>query len=144
MVLCNLTRQDRDVVEALTGQPYHVDDVTVRCMGYAGPKWTFVDEKDPDYALVVGGFIPQRTGVYASWFFASKQAWKLYREEVTAMARERVGYMLASGAHRVETLSLADKKIACAWYEAIGLTRESTLRKFAADGRDAVLYVAVR
>lgn len=103
-----------------------------------GPKWAFHDGERP---LVVGGFIPHREGVYASWFLASQAAWEHAGREVTAMTAERIKYMLANGAHRIETVCLAKRKLAQRWYQRLGLRLESTMSHFCVDGSDAVMFV---
>lgn len=144
MVLCALPEEERKQFEAFLGGPYSVDWLTVQYMQAAGPKWTFVNEKDPDLALVVGGFIPQRAGVYKSWFLATEAAWRDHGKAVTAMAAERLQYMLANGAHRIETVCLSSRKLAQRWYKTIGLRFEATHEKYGAGGEDAALYVITR
>lgn len=124
-----------------------MDALVARCYNYAGPKWTYVDdeaEEGETRALVVGGAVPHRPGVYSSWFLASKYAWANYGAELTGMARERMFHVLDSGAHRIETVCLASRKLAQRWYKTVGLRQESTLEAYCADGSDAVMFVATR
>jgi hypothetical protein len=60
------------------------------------------------------------------------------------MAAERLKFMLDSGAHRIETVCLANRRLAQRWYSIIGLEKESTLKGFCIDGSDAVMYVATK
>ena len=138
-VCCDLRSDDWDQVEKFVGKR-DVDTLINQCFNFAGPKWAFVNEHD--IAVVVGGFIPIRAGVYQTWFLVSKRGWS-YSEAVTAMAAERLDFMMKNGAHRLETLCLASRKKALTWYGMIGLEFEATLKQFCVDGSDAVLYVRV-
>ncbi len=141
---CHLRDDEWDQIEKFGGAR-DIDALVMRAMSYPGEKWAFVDEvTNVDNALVVGGFIPVRAGVFSSWFLVTMQGWSLYGRDVTAMAAERVRYKLASGAHRIETLCLASRTAAQKWYPATGLQFESTLKSFCVDGSDAVMYVAVK
>lgn len=97
-----------------------------------------------DEPLAAAGFLPQRTGVYRTWMLARGLAWSPYGREVTELVRNSVRDILAEGvAHRVETVTLADRERARDWYSKIGLQFETTLRKYGSRGDDAVLYVAL-
>jgi len=143
-VCCQLRDDEWDQFVAL-GYPKDIDAAIARCYSFHGPKWAFVDdETDADKALVVGGFIPLRAGVYSSWFLGTKAAWSLYGRDITEMAAERVRWALRNGAHRIETVCLASRKLAQRWYQTVGLRLESTMQGFCVDGSDAVLYVATK
>lgn len=141
---CHLRDDDWDQIVKMGGA-YDIDKLVVTCMTLPGPKWCYVDEVvNPDNALVVGGFVPIRAGVYGSWFLVTKQGWGIYGRDVTEMAAERIRFMLANGAHRIETVCLASRKLAQRWYSTIGLTQESTQKGACVDGSDAVMYVALK
>ncbi len=144
-VACQLPADEWEQIEKF-GVGRDLDSLVTRTMLIGGPRWAYVDdERDADKALVVGGFIPQRKGVYQSWFLASKQAWALYGRQVTALAKERLSWMMTEGgAHRVETVCLASRKLAQRWYKSTGLRFESTLTGYCIDGSDAVMFVATK
>jgi RimJ/RimL family protein N-acetyltransferase len=76
---------------------------------------------------------------------APETVWEPYGREITEIVKLTIERVLSTGlAHRIETVTLADQSRARTWYEKIGLTYESTLRKFGVSGEDAVMYVAVR
>lgn len=140
-VVCHLGSEDWDQIVKFGGAR-DIDAVIARGYNMPGKKWTFAD--DEDKAVVVGGYAPYRAGVYASWFLVDNAAWGTHGREITKMAAERTQFMLDSGAHRLETLCLASRKLAQRWYKSIGLRHESTAQGFCVDGSDAVLYVATR
>ncbi len=145
-ISCQLRDDEWDQIVAFGGQR-DIDALVIKCINAAkaGPAWAFVDDETNDQrALVIGGYIKMREGVYSSWFLASKSAWGLYGRQVTEMAVERHAFMFKTGAHRIETLCLASRKLAQRWYQTIGLKFESTLEGYCADGSDAVMYVAVK
>lgn len=116
-------------------------DLALMSQALPGPKWAFYAGELP---LVVGGYIPNRTGVYASWFLATVAAWDFYGKDVTEMTRARIEFMLSNGAHRIETVCLAKRKLAQRWYRHLGLHLESIMTGFCIDGSDAAMYVTTR
>lgn len=102
--------------------------------------------RDSDgFPLAVCGFTPMGPGVYRTFFLATTEAWEKHGRELTAhtmtgmrdiMARENI--------RRVETLCLASRKQAQQWYKILGLEYESTFRRFAANGEDAVMYTMIQ
>lgn len=138
-VFCNLRDSEWDTIYSILG-PQTIDSMVMRCSLYSGPKWAYGDEDKPP--LIVGGFIPQRLGVYSSWFFPTINAWSIYPSEVTKVAVERKRLMFEeSGAHRIETVCLASDKLAQRWYKSIGFNLEATMTGYCANGTDAVMYV---
>lgn len=98
-----------------------------------------------DEPLAAAGFVPQRKGVYRTWMAARELAWTHYADEVTRLVHDAIRDIIRVGvAHRVETITLADRNRARDWYPEIGLQFETTLRKYGCNGEDAVLYVAMR
>lgn len=142
MIVCNGLPEDEIMqIQAFTGCQYDAEAFACESWSSRGPKLAIVNEQNE--ALVVGGFIPQRPGVYRSWFLARGAAWER-GAEVTQVTHALVQSCLDSGAHRLETLCLASRAKAQRWYTRVGLQKESTLHKFGAGGEDAVLYVATR
>jgi len=107
-----------------------------------GPKWAAVEGEK---TFIVGGFAPQRAGVYTTWFLASKEAWATQAKRVTEIAIERKNLMFSDGStHRLETVCLASRKLAHRWYKTIGLAHEATLKGYCIDGSDAMVFADVR
>jgi hypothetical protein len=143
-VCLSLPEDERIDYKAFTGRDYDPDEVAAEAWLYNGPKWAISDENDDRKALVVCGYIPQRPGVYQSWYYAMPEAWKPHGKEVTDLTRAIIGGMLERDAHRLETLCLNHRAKALRWYGLLGLQYESTLCKFGANGEDAAMYVALR
>lgn len=98
-----------------------------------------------DQPLAGAGFYEQRHGVYRTWMLSTSLAWEYYGEEMTAVVKGAISDIIAQGvAHRVETITLADRKRARDWYPKIGLQYESTQIGYGINGEDAVVYVALR
>jgi hypothetical protein len=143
LTVCRGQPQDeRELWLQMTGVEYDAENVAVSMFRMAGYHWIIHNGDQP---LAAAGFIQQRPGVFRTWMIATPLAWDPYGRDVTHVVRERIQQILAQGiAHRVETVTLADKKRARDWYPKIGLQFETTLRKYGINGEDAVLYVALR
>lgn len=140
----NLPLDDRQVAEAMSGEPYNPADVALAAMFYQGLHWSVLSDRDGEL-LAVGGFIRQRPGVFRTWLYATGQAWTSCGADLTTIVRDTIRRVLDEKlAHRIETVTLASKSLTRDWYGKIGLTYEATLRGFCATGEDAVMYVAVR
>lgn len=142
-VCLDLRADEWDQVTKFGGSSVH-DEVAAWAWRVSGPKWAYVSEDAEHKTLLVGGFIPQRTGVYQSWFLATDYAWKNHARELTLEAIERKEFMFAGGAHRVETVCLASRSAAHAWYKKVGSVFESTLKSYCIDGSDAMMFADVR
>jgi hypothetical protein len=141
-ICCNLRDDDWEQIEKFSGAR-DLDRTIMDCHLMPGPKWAYRITDAQVNPVVVGGFIPQRKGVYQTWFLASKEGWELDPDKVTECAIERLDFMVKNGAHRLETLCLRSRKKAQRWYTTIGLAFESTLKGYCVDGDDAVMYVRV-
>lgn len=137
----NLPDSEKLLFKAMTGEDYDSKDFLVALADMPGEHYIFWAGEIP---VAVGGFIPQRPGVYRTWFIAPAATWTDHGSDITEACREKIADLLDGLAHRVETVTLADRAEARAWYERIGLTFESTQRGYGAGGEDAVMYVAVR
>lgn len=134
--------EERATFEKMVGAPYQADAFAIEAMNFPGYHWA-VHTAD-DALVAVGGFIPQRAGILRTWFLGLDAAW-VQGNGVTELVYDTIQQVLDRQlAHRVETITLASRTRARAWYGSIGLTYESTLRGYCADGSDAVLYVALR
>ena len=141
-VLQQMPESEKVIFKAMTGDDFDAENVLIALADLPGTHHLFWNGETP---VAVGGFIPQRKGVYRTWFIAPDESWKTCGQEITDKCRDLVQGMIEDGlAHRVETVTLADKAEARAWYERIGLTFESTQRGYGSGGEDAVMYVALR
>lgn len=141
-VCCDLRADEWDQIEKFGGRAHDIDATSVSCFQFPGPKWAYTNEAGRQ--LLVGGFIPHRTGVYASWFLATAYAWENHAYELTREAIDRKAFMFQSGAHRVETVCLSSRTAAHAWYKKVGSVFESTLKSYCIDGSDAAMFVETR
>lgn len=138
----NLPDEDRAVYKAMTGIEFEPESVARHCFETNGPKWCIVDHiGDP---LVACGYIRQRPGVYQSWYMAVPRAWSEHGAAVTEITSELIRAMLADGAHRLETVTLASRRRARRWYDRIGLRLESPMQGYGVGGETFVMYVALR
>lgn len=144
LVCANHAPEDqRDHFTKLTGMPYIVDDVAVGNFQVPGLKWVFKNEKG--YPLLVGGFVQQRPGVWRDFLISTEEAFgPKYWMSCTKAARRIMDQMFVADAHRIECIAPASRVKAISWYRIMGYTLEAPLRKYCADGSDAVAFVRVR
>jgi hypothetical protein len=136
-----LSSEEAAVYEALTGETFEADRVAAQMYLQPGMHWAAIDTQ----LRAVGGFARLRPGVLRTWFMAPDSTWSACGREMTDLVRTVIAQVLEQKlAHRIETITLADRTRARAWYERIGLTLEATLHGYCSNGQDAVLYVATR
>ncbi|MGH6720049.1 MAG: hypothetical protein ACREER_12085 [Alphaproteobacteria bacterium] len=130
-------------IEALTGEPYDADRVARLFANVPGPVYACLGRDG--FPLLVGGFIPQRPGVYRAWMAGTQAGWDAHGRTYSRMARRAIRAMLATGAHRVEIVSLANRLSAHNWYERhLGLRDEGVSVGWFADGQDARTHAIIR
>jgi hypothetical protein len=135
-----LPEDERALWHSMTGFPYDAENVAISMYRMLGRII-----HNGDQPLAAAGFIEQRPGVYRTWMIATPLAWDPYGLEVTRIVRDKIREALSEGfAHRIETVTLADRKRARDWYPKIGLQLDTTHRKYGMNGEDAVFYVALR
>lgn len=144
---CYLARRMRadevDQFLALTGMDEFNSDVCARAAVLSnGPNWALLGPDDRP--LFLGGFCPLRPGVYTAWAMGTPEAWTQHWHAITRVCRRAIRDLFASGAHRVEVLSLASRTEACAWYrDGLGMRFEGTHLRASAFGQDLVTYAKV-
>ena len=75
---------------------------------------------------------------------ATEYAWANHGKELTAHTIDGMGHIIQrERIRRLETVCLASRRAAQIWYKRLGLVYESTLKGYAADGTDAVMFVKV-
>lgn len=140
-VTLNMRADEKRQWLALTGRTEYDPWLCARTLvGIPGPQYALLDPDGRVFA--VGGFAPQRPGVYQTWAAAIEGSWDRYWPDITAHCRAQMRAMFDTGlAQRIETVALADRVAAARWYRK-GLRQrfEGTMRRFFADGSDAVLY----
>jgi len=127
---------------ALTGfKDYDPDRAAKAILATMGPYcFCLIDAEGRPVAA--GGFNEAQDGVFEAWMMASLGAWGTHWRAFTKHARRMMDAMFASGrARRIQVHALADRKAAHAWYDrGLGMSHEGTLRRYFADGQDAVIY----
>jgi hypothetical protein len=141
-VIKEMPENEKVLFKAMTGDDFDAENMLVALADLPGTHHLFWVGEKP---VAVGGFIPQRPGVFRTWFIAPEATWKEHGRDVTDSCRELIKGLLDDGlAHRIETVTLADRAEARAWYERIGLNYESTQPGYGSNGEEAVMYVALR
>ena len=141
-VCIDMPQNERENFEALTGEKYNVDGIAVGNFCVAGPKWVI---KADDKPICVGGFVPQRPGVWRDFMINTPDAWEKHWFGVSRICRRALDAMfLSKQAHRLECISLASREKALRWYKVLGYNREATLYGYCATGADAVLFSRVQ
>ncbi len=144
-VCLNMPQDEREQLEAFTGEKYDVDSAAVGNFTVPGPKWVI---KADDEVLCIGGFVPQRPGVYRDFMLTTPAAWEKHWFAITRVARRAMDGMLREQAHRLECIAPAARLAARPeiekWYGLLGYTREAPLWRYCANGADAVIFSRVR
>jgi len=144
IVAQQMTDDQRNQLEEMTGEKYDAERAAVAAFTTPGPKWVFkTDEGQP---IAVGGYAPQRPGVWRDYMLTTDEAWSpTYFGAVTRRCVRIVEAMLKSGeAHRLECISLASRTKAHDWYRIVGLHKEGVLHGYAASGADAIIFARVQ
>lgn len=144
-VCINMPQDEREQLEAFTGEKYDIDRAAIGNYSVAGPKWVIKSDDEP---ICIGGFVPQRPGVYRDFMLTTAEAWKNWFT-VTRIARRAMNSMLLSKtAHRLECVCPAQRLNARPeiekWYAVLKYNKEATLHGYCATGADAVLFSRVQ
>lgn len=145
-VAIELPQDEQNQVEALTGQTYDVDAVAIGAYEARGLKWV---AKLDDKPIAIGGFIPERPGVWRDFMMTTPAAWEKGNAfRITLACRRVMDSMFQSGqAHRIECIAPAfrvdSRPELEKWYKIMRYEREAILRGYCAEGYDAVLFSRV-
>ena len=123
--------------------PYTPEKLAIMHYGASATTVAFCSMAEPGRALAVAGFIRERAGVLRTWMFATDEAWEDYGTELTMETLKGIEVALET-AHRIEAICSDSRPQVHRWYARIGLTKETTLRRYMADGSDAALFVRIR
>jgi hypothetical protein len=144
-VCINMPQDEREQLEAFTGEKYDVDCAAIGNFTVPGPKWVI---KDGDTVLCIGGFVPQRPGVYRDFMLTTPAAWDQHWFGITRVARRAMDAMLKTTAHRLECVApanrLAYRPEIEKWYSVLQYKKEATLYGYCANGADAILFSRVK
>jgi RimJ/RimL family protein N-acetyltransferase len=141
-VACQLPQDEIEQLEAFTGEPFEIDGCAVGNFCAPGPKWVIKDGADP---IIVGGFVPQRPGVWRDFLLTTPQAWEKHGFGVTRICRRMMDAMFESGqAHRLECVTLASRTKAMKWFRVLGYEAEGNLIGYGANGQMAVSFSRVK
>jgi hypothetical protein len=141
-VCINMPQDEREQLEAFTGEPYTVDGAAIGNFMAPGPKWVIKADDEP---IAIGGFVPQRPGVWRDFMLTTPAAWEKHWFPITRIARKAMDAMFISKqAHRLECISHHSRQKAFRWYSVLGYNKEATLYGYCANGADAVLFSRVR
>lgn len=141
-VCWNLPEDEKQQMEAMSGLAFDVDGAAVGNYMSPGPKWVIKVDKEP---ICIGGYIPQRPGVWRDFMLNTKDAFAKHPLACTRTARKVMEAMFTSEqAHRLECVSLASRSRAHKWYRTLGLNREGVLKGYAANGADCIIFARVK
>ena len=145
-VCIRLPQDERDQLEAFTGEPYSIDGAAIGNFTVPGPKWV---AKDNDDVIAIGGFVPLRPGVWQDFMLNTPDGFAKHWFQLTRASRRCMNAMFQSKqAHRVECIVPA-RRVALRpelerWYKVLGYNREATLYGYCANGADAIIFSRVR
>jgi hypothetical protein len=144
LIVCSkLPKDEREQLEAFSGEPYTVDGAAMGNYTVPGPKWVVKDENGEP--ICIGGFVPMRKGVWRDFMLTTPAAWEKHWFGITRYARRAMDAMLYSKqAHRLECIAHHSREEAFKWYKVLGYHREATLHGYCANGADAISFARVR
>ena len=144
LVVCRGLPQDEvDQLEAFAGG-FDIQKIAMGAIQESVVTWT-VRYKDTREPLVVAGLIQVGTNIWRTWFLATQRAWDDVGREVTLHTMRQLKKILDRQEHiRIETVCLASREKARAWYERVGLDYESTMACYGVNGESAVMYVKTK
>lgn len=136
-VCFKLRADEREQVEAFTGQPYDAESLAVQHACKTGPMWMLCDDDRP---LAIAGFDYIRPGVWQDWMLGTDEAWANYWRFIHKNTKRAMDKMLEQDAHRLQCVSLASRIHAHRWYAVLGLAPEGTLHGYGAKGEDFIMF----
>lgn len=138
-----MTEDERAQYEAMTGAPFDYRESALYFANLPGIKFTYLD--DQDVPVCCGGYHEVSAGVWQSWMACTDEAFANHWRGITRHSRRVMQMLFDNGIRRLQTNALAGRKSARKWYEAgLKLTHEGTMRGFAANGEDVVIYAKVK
>lgn len=137
-----LPEDEREQIEAFSGEKYDAQRYAAAYHLRPGPKWLL---HDGERTVAVAGFDMVRPGVWQDWMFSTPEAWSSANwRSTTKYVRRVMDAMLKTEAHRLQCVSLASRIQAHRWYRTLGLVYESTLEAYGAGGENALMFKRLR
>lgn len=123
---------------------YDPDEAARLFVATPGPAFLIVG--DDGLPAVAGGFFRVRPGVWEGWQAGTVDGWAKHWRAISRITRRLNDQMLARpDVHRLQLIALAGRDKTFEWYErALGYAHEAVLRRYCADGRDAVMFVRIK
>lgn len=139
-VCMNLNPDEREQIEAFTGQPYDPEEVA---WSHAQRQmaWMLCEDEKP---IAIAGFDMLRPGVWQDWMLSTPRAWDPNWRTTTKYVKRVMDTMLQQDAHRLQCISLASRIHAHKWYAVLGLAPEAPLKAYGANGEDAIIFSRLR
>jgi RimJ/RimL family protein N-acetyltransferase len=138
-----MREDERDQYRAWTGAAaYDMRACYQDMLAKGEATWALLDRRGA--AFYVGGLSNLRPGVFECWAAGTPEGWAAHWRAITRHTRRVLDATLGNGVHRIEIVSLAERTAAGAWYARLGLVAEGRLRRYFADGRDAIIYAKVK
>lgn len=108
-----------------------------------GPKVCLFDNDGAP--LAVAGWEQLVPGCYDGWMVGTQEAWRTHGLSITRMTRWGMRYLFATGARRLQIVTLAHRTSACEWYEhGLKMREEGTQAKYGRHGEDVATFVKFR
>jgi hypothetical protein len=129
---------------AMTGAAeYDPQQAILKMAAVHGPKFVLLADGVP---VVAGGFWQVRPGVWEGWQLGTMAGWEKHWRAITKITRKLNDKMLAQpDVHRLQLYGQAGRDKTFEWYErSLGYHREATLRRYCANGADAVLFARTK
>jgi hypothetical protein len=143
-VCAQMPPDERAQLEAFSGEPYDIDGAAIGNFTAPGPKWCARIDGRP---VAVGGFVYQRPGVYRDFLISTPEAWAVWFQVTRACRRVMDALLLDERVHRLECVApavrLSSRPEIERWYRVLGYQREAVLRRYCADGGDAIMFSRV-
>jgi len=106
------------------------------------PRVAIIDEEG--FPVVAGGYEQIFPGVWSSWMLGTQQGWEKHWRTITKGSRWLIGQIMNSGARRVQTNVLTDRRKTCEWYmRGLGLSHEGDHPGFGLGGECVSDYALV-
>lgn len=135
-------QDEREQIEAFTGEKFDARRIAAVLFLKSGPKWVLCCDGKP---LSVAGFDELRPGVWQDWMVNTPESFDAtHWRTVTRYVRRVMDAMVKTDAHRLQCVSLASRIHAHKWYRVLGYTYEGTLRGYGAGGEDALMFSRTR
>ena len=106
-----------------------------------GPAWTIWDGNQ---RVVAAGVILYWQGVGEVWMYLSEWIYKHPQQFCRISKRQLNTVIKENDLHRIQAPICSDMPINIAFAEAMGFTKEATLRKYGPDGKDYIMYSLIK